>query len=34
MIAMTVDDERPVLTALTQAVSRSPDITSVTEFID
>ena len=34
MIAMTVDDERPVLTALTQAVSLSPDITSVTEFIN
>lgn len=32
MIAMTVDDERPMLTALTAAVSASPDISSVTEF--
>lgn len=33
MIAMTVDDERPVLTALTAAVSASPDISAVTEFL-
>ena len=33
MIAMTVDDERPMLAALTAAVSASPDISSVTEFI-
>ena len=32
MIAMTVDDERPMLAALTAAVSASPDISSVTEF--
>lgn len=32
MIAITVDDERPLLTALTTAVSASPDISSVTEF--
>lgn len=32
MIAITVDDERPMLTALTAAVSASPDISSVTEF--
>lgn len=32
MIAMTVDDERPMLVALTAAVSASPDISSVTEF--
>lgn len=32
MIAMTVDDERPMLAALTAAVSSSPDISSVTEF--
>lgn len=32
MIAMTVDDERPMLTALTAAVSASPDISAVTEF--
>ena len=32
MIAITVDDERPMLTALTQAVCASPDISSVTEF--
>lgn len=32
MIAITVDDERPMLTALTQAVSACTDISSVTEF--
>lgn len=32
MIALTVDDERPMLMALTGAVKASPDITSVTEF--
>ena len=32
MIAITVDDERLLLTALTTAVSASPDITSVMEF--
>lgn len=32
MIAITVDDERPMLAALTAAVSASPDISSVTEF--
>lgn len=32
MIAITVDDERPMLTALTAAVSASPDISSVAEF--
>lgn len=32
MIAITVDDERPMLTALTAAVSASPDVVSVTEF--
>ncbi len=32
MIAMTVDDERPMLAALTAAVSASPDISSVMEF--
>ena len=32
MNAMTVDDERPMLGALTAAVSASPDISSVTEF--
>lgn len=32
MIAIAVDDERAMLTALTRAVSASPDITSVTEF--
>ncbi|MGM9601757.1 MAG: response regulator [Faecousia sp.] len=32
MIAITVDDERPMLTALTAAVSASPDIAAVTEF--
>ncbi|MGN1350507.1 MAG: response regulator [Anaerovoracaceae bacterium] len=32
MIAITVDDERPMLAALTAAVSASPDIASVTEF--
>lgn len=32
MIAMTVDDERPMLTALTAAVAASPDISSVTQF--
>ena len=32
MIAITVDDERPMLAALTAAVSTSPDISSVTEF--
>ncbi|MBE6932591.1 MAG: response regulator [Ruminococcaceae bacterium] len=32
MIAITVDDERPMLTALTQAVWASPDISSVMEF--
>ena len=32
MIAMTVDDERPMLAALTAAVSASPDISSVAEF--
>ena len=32
MIALTVDDERPMLIALTGAVKASPDITSVTEF--
>lgn len=34
MIAMTVDDERPVLMTLTEAVSASPDISCVTEFSD
>ena len=32
MIALTVDDERPMLAALTAAVSASPDISSVAEF--
>lgn len=32
MIAITVDDERLMLTALTKAVLASPDITSVEEF--
>lgn len=32
MIAITVDDERPMLTALTKSVLASPDITSVEEF--
>ena len=32
MIAITVDDERPMLTALTKSVQASPDITSVEEF--
>ena len=32
MIAITVDDERPMLAALTAAVSASPDISSVAEF--
>lgn len=32
MIAITVDDERSMLTALTAAVSASTDIVSVTEF--
>ena len=32
MIAITVDDEQPVLQALTAAVAASPDISSVTEF--
>ena len=32
MIAITVDDERPMLAALTAAVSASPDIFSVLEF--
>ena len=32
MIAITVDDERPMLTALTEVVNKSQDITQVTEF--
>ena len=32
MIAITVDDERPMLAALTAAVSASPDISSAMEF--
>ncbi|MGM9613974.1 MAG: response regulator [Oscillospiraceae bacterium] len=32
MIALTVDDERPMLDALTAAVKASPDISTVTEF--
>lgn len=32
MNAITVDDERPMLTALTKAVAMSPDIASVAEF--
>lgn len=32
MIAITVDDERPMLAALTKAVSASPDIAKVVEF--
>lgn len=32
MIAITVDDEKPMLRALTTAVKASPDITEVTEF--
>ena len=32
MIAMTVDDERPMLAALTAAVSASPDLPSVAAF--
>lgn len=32
MIAITVDDERPMLTALTEAVKASDDITGITEF--
>ncbi|MGN0612824.1 MAG: response regulator [Porcipelethomonas sp.] len=32
MIALTVDDERLMLTTLTEAVKVSPDISSVTEF--
>lgn len=32
MIAITVDDERPMLTALTKSVLASPDIASVEEF--
>lgn len=32
MIALTVDDERLMLNALTSAVKASPDISSVTEF--
>ena len=29
MIAVTVDDERPMLQALTKAVAFSPDITAI-----
>ncbi len=32
MLAITVDDERPMLTALTAAVSASPGIDAVAEF--
>ena len=32
MIAVTVDDERPMLQALTKAVAFSPDITAISEF--
>ena len=32
MIAITVDDERPMLTALTEVVNKSQDITKVTAF--
>lgn len=32
MVAITVDDEYPMLAALTEAVKESPDIESVTEF--
>ena len=32
MIAVTVDDERPMLQALTKAVAISPDITAISEF--
>lgn len=32
MVAITVDDERPMLNALTKAVKESPDITEVIEF--
>ena len=32
MIAITADDERPILEQLSQAVKASPDVFSVSEF--